>query len=83
MQVPPDEFRLPFFKKQGFIRKRCPSCGYHYWTRKPESENCGDAPCVDYTFIGNPPTNRRYSLSEMREKFLSFFEDRGHARVSP
>lgn len=83
MQVPPDEFRLPFFKNQGFIRKKCPSCGYHYWTRNPDSENCGDAPCVDYTFIGNPPTNRKYSLRDMREKFLSFFEERGHKRVSP
>lgn len=83
MQVPPDEFRLPFFKEEGYIRKLCPSCDLHYWTQDPDAENCGDAPCGDYTFIGNPPVNRPYSVPEMREKFLSFFEENGHKRISP
>ncbi|HUS77468.1 MAG TPA: alanine--tRNA ligase [Patescibacteria group bacterium] len=83
MQVPPDEFRLPFFIENGYVRKLCPHCGLHYWTLDPDSENCGDAPCVDYTFIGNTPVNRPYTMSEMREKFLSFFEERGHTRISP
>jgi hypothetical protein len=25
MQVPPDEFRTPFFKEKGYVRKFCPS----------------------------------------------------------
>jgi alanyl-tRNA synthetase len=83
MQIPPDEFELPFFKEEGYIRKLCSSCGYHYWTPNPDSENCGDAPCVDYSFIGNSPVNRSYTVPEMREKFLSFFEKRGHRRISP
>lgn len=83
MEVPPDEFRLPFFEENGFIRKLCPSCGLHYWTQDPNVESCGDAPCVDYTFIGDPPTSRRLTVTEMREKFLSFFENRGHKRISP
>ncbi len=83
MQVPPDEFRLPFFQENGFVRKLCPSCGFHYWTQNPEAETCGDAPCVEYTFIGDSPVNREYSVAEMREKFLSFFEERGHKRISP
>jgi alanyl-tRNA synthetase len=83
MQVPPDEFRLPFFQEEGYVRKLCPSCGNHYWTLDPDAESCGDAPCVDYTFMGNSPVNRPYTVAEMREKFLSFFEDRGHLRVSP
>jgi len=83
LEVPPDEFRLPFFEENGFIRKLCPTCGNHYWTQNPDTENCGDAPCVDYTFIGDPPTRRRLTVGEMREKFLSFFEDHGHSRISP
>ncbi len=83
MQVPPDEFKLPFFKEEGYVRKLCSSCGYHYWTLDPDSENCGDAPCVDYSFIGNSPVNRPYTVPEMREKFLSFFEKRGHKRIKP
>ncbi|MDH5201605.1 MAG: alanine--tRNA ligase-related protein, partial [Candidatus Bathyarchaeota archaeon] len=83
MQVPPDEFRLPFFQEEGYVRKLCPSCGNHYWTLDPDAESCGDAPCMDFTFIGNSPVKRPYTVAEMREKFLSFFEDRGHLRVSP
>ena len=83
MEVPPDEFRLPFFQETGYIRKLCPSCGLHYWTLDPDAENCGDAPCVDYTFIGNSPVDKPYTVAEMREKFLSFFEERGHLRVNP
>ena len=83
MQVPSDEFRIPFFKERGLIRKLCPHCGLHYWTVNPDSENCGDAPCVDYTFINNSPVNRKYTMSEMREKFLSFFEKHDHTRISP
>ncbi len=83
MEVPADEFRLPFFEENDFIRKLCPHCGLHYWTQDPDAGNCGDAPCVDYTFIGNPPTKRRLTIGEMREKFLSFFEDRGHKRITP
>ncbi len=83
MQVPPDEFRLPFFEEEGFVRRLCPVCGIHYWTQDPDSETCGEAPCVDYTFIGDSPVNRPYTVPEMREKFLSFFEERGHRRISP
>jgi len=77
------EFRLPFFSEEGFVRKKCVSCGEFFWTQDPGRENCGDAPCQEYTFIGKPPTRRRYTLSEMRESFLSFFEKNGHLRIRP
>lgn len=83
MEVPPDEFRLPFFEEQGFVRKICPLCGSHYWTQNPSSENCGDFPCASYTFIGDSPVNRRFTVAEMRERFLSYFEERGHGRIPP
>ncbi|MGD2141912.1 MAG: alanine--tRNA ligase [Candidatus Bathyarchaeota archaeon] len=83
MEVPPEEFRLPFFEEIGYIRKLCPSCSLHYWTLDPDSENCGDAPCVDYTFIGDSPVNHPFTVAEMREKFLGFFEKHGHKRINP
>jgi alanyl-tRNA synthetase len=83
LQISPDEFKLPFFKEEGFARKQCPSCGNFFWALDPQQETCGDAPCVDYTFINNPPTIRSYNISQMREKFLSFFEEHGHKRVKP
>lgn len=83
MEIPPEEFRIPFFKENGFVRKFCPHCKSYYWTQDHERENCGDSPCTSYSFIGNPPTNRRFTVSEMREKFLSFFELRGHKKIAP
>jgi alanyl-tRNA synthetase len=76
-----DEYQLDYFKENGFVRKQCSKCGKNYWTRNQESDVCGDAPCVSYSFIGNPVFSKEYDLSSMREKFLSFFEKHGHTRV--
>jgi alanyl-tRNA synthetase len=77
------EYHVPFFDEQGFARKKCKICGEFYWTQVPDQDICGEAPCQEYTFIGNPPTRRGYDLRKMRETFLSFFERRGHKRISP
>ncbi|MEF8779822.1 MAG: alanine--tRNA ligase [Haloferacaceae archaeon] len=78
-----DEYRLDYFREEGFERKQCPSCGDHFWTRDHDRELCGEPPCEDYSFIDNPGFDREYSLEEMREAFLSFFEEHGHERIEP
>ena len=78
-----DEYRLDYFEENGFVRKECPSCGRGFWTRDASKESCGEPPCDEYSFIGNPPFDDEYTLEEMREEFLSFFEDRDHERVDP
>lgn len=75
-----DEYTLDYFQSQGFERKVCKSCGAAFWTRDPEQEFCGDAPCVTYNFIGNP-VFKPHTVDEMREAFLSFFERHGHTRL--
>ncbi len=83
---PKEEYSLQFFKDEGFIRKRCPKCRKYFWTLNPDQETCGEATseeCAFYTFINNPPTRRNYSLQQMRETFLSFFEKNGHTRIKP
>lgn len=81
IQVDPREYELEFFKENGFVRKQCVKCGRYFWTVDPDRTVCGDSPCVEYEFIGNPPTRRRYTIAEMREEFLSFFEKHGHTRM--
>jgi alanyl-tRNA synthetase len=81
-----EEYALPFFKKEGFVRKLCPKCGEYYWTQNHQQETCGESSsddCGYYTFLGNSPTKQAYSLPEMREVFLSFFEKHGHTRINP
>ncbi len=85
-KFPKEEYSVPFFKETGYVRKLCPKCGEYFWTQNPDQETCGEARpegCAFYTFINNPPTKKNYSLREMREAFLSFFEKRGHARTKP
>ncbi len=78
-----EEYRLEYFEEHGFYRKQCPECGDHFWTRDEDRVLCGEPPCESYSFIDNPGFDQEYSLEEMREAFLSFFEEHGHERIDP
>ncbi|XGI84643.1 alanine--tRNA ligase [Halorutilales archaeon Cl-col2-1] len=78
-----DLLRLDYFEENGFERKKCPDCGRFFWTRDSSREVCGEPPCDDYSFIDNSPFDDEYSLEEMREEFLSFFEEHDHERIEP
>jgi len=85
-RFPKSEYHVPFFDEVGYVRKQCPQCGEYYWTQKPDQPTCGESTpqgCATLTFINNPPTRKSYSLAEMREAFLSFFERYGHERIKP
>jgi alanyl-tRNA synthetase len=76
----PSEYDLPFFHRAGFHRSTCRVCGQAFWTLG-DHDRCQEAPCREYGFIGNPIFARPYSLREMRETFLGYFDSRGHTRV--
>jgi len=76
-----EEYQLEYFKTQGLTRKICSRCGAAFWTRDPDTLTCGDAPCETYRFIG-APVFRCHTVDEMREAFLSFFEQNGHTRIA-
>lgn len=76
-----EEYKLDYLKERGFDRKKCNNCGAFFWTLDEDRELCGDPPCEEYSFIDNPPITEEYSLSEMRENYLNFFEERKHTRM--
>ncbi|MFB6295336.1 MAG: alanine--tRNA ligase [Halobacteriales archaeon] len=76
-----EEYRLAYFEREGFTRTACSECGDHFWTLDPDRETCGEPPCAEYAFIGEPGFDEEHSLAEMRERLLSFFEEHGHERV--
>jgi len=85
-EFPAEMYQLPFFKQEGFVRKKCPKCGEYFWTQNAAQETCGESTsdeCGYYTFINNPATPKKFSLSEMREAFLGFFEKNQHTRIKP
>ncbi len=72
---------IGYFTNNSYHRKICAHCGKVFWTLDVKRETCGEIPCDPYSFIDNHPTSRKYTLQEMREEFLSFFEQLGHKRV--
>ncbi|MBO8182679.1 MAG: alanine--tRNA ligase [Archaeoglobus sp.] len=72
---------IGYLPENGFVRKKCPSCGKYFWTTDESREVCGDPPCGSYTFIGKPVFRKEFDLAEMREYYLSFFEKRDHERI--
>ena len=63
-KISPKEFDIEFMREHGYKRKKCKYCGTHFWTVDPEREDCGEPPCSPYTFIGNPPTIKKYNVSK-------------------
>jgi alanyl-tRNA synthetase len=69
------EFDIYFFRDNDFTRKQCIVCSSYFWTKNTEKKTCGDPACESYSFIGNSPVYRPYSLDEMRVEFLKFFKN--------
>ncbi len=80
MTMDPREYEEAFPPRLGFQRKVCPSCGEAFWTRG-DRDTCAEAPCTPYSFQGNSPFRRPFTLDEFREFYLNFFEARGHRRI--
>lgn len=75
------DYRVSLFREKGFERRKCLRCGTWFWTLG-DQKTCGETPCEEYNFIGNPPTAKPHSLRDMREAFLTFLEKNGHKRIS-
>ena len=78
--MPESEYEVELFRAQGFRRAQCASCGKFFWSLGDHA-TCGETPCQEYDFIGNPPFKKRLTPRAMREDFLSFMEANGHTRV--
>jgi alanyl-tRNA synthetase len=81
MNLDSEYLDITYLPENGYVRKKCPSCGKYFWTADENREICGDPPCGSYTFIGNPAFSRKFDLAGMREYYLSFFEKRDHTRI--
>ncbi|MCX6777085.1 MAG: alanine--tRNA ligase [Candidatus Micrarchaeota archaeon] len=73
-------WKVELFGREGFFRKQCPKCGKFFWATT-ERETCPDASCTTYTFIGNPPTDKRFNYAETWNEIDKFFVSKGHTSV--
>ncbi|WP_297982821.1 alanine--tRNA ligase [uncultured Methanobrevibacter sp.] len=72
---------LKIFEELGYKEYKCKTCGNEFYSQV-ERDTCGDAPCDEYGFIGNPATDKPYDLYEIQETFRSFLEKEGHEHIS-
>ncbi len=64
----------------GFTKKTCIVCGRDFWSIV-DRKTCGDAPCDEYGFIGNPATSKKYDLFDIQSTFIEFFEKNDHKAI--
>jgi alanyl-tRNA synthetase len=74
-------YYVDLFRREGFVRRKCENCGKFFWTLRPERKRCDDQPCSPYTFIGRPPTSKRFSYVDAWKAVESFFARNGHTIV--
>ncbi len=75
-------FRVRMFDVEKYRRLKCKVCGVDFWS-KILRDNCNDAPCADYTFFNIKLSVPPLTVKEVRDKFLRFFNERGHAIIDP
>ena len=79
----PDKYyRVELFDKLGYVRKACSNCGGHYWTLDDKSTHCPEQSCDEYSFLGNPPTSKRFDYVSAWKKVSDFFVKNGHKEIT-
>ncbi len=79
----PDRYyKVKLFEEQGFVRKSCLKCKRFFWTLDSGRELCPDDAEDTYSFIGDPPTTKRFDYTQAWKEVESFFVKNGHTSVS-
>ncbi|MEM4378857.1 MAG: alanine--tRNA ligase [Candidatus Nitrosotenuis sp.] len=79
----PDRYyKVKLFSEQGFMRKSCNVCKRFFWTLDANRNSCPDHSADTYSFIGNPPTSKRFDYTKAWKQVESFFVKNGHASIS-
>ncbi len=75
-------YKVKLFDDERFERKSCATCKRFYWTIDESRVNCPDHSDDTYSFIGNPPTAKRFDYTQAWKEVESFFVKNGHTSVN-
>ncbi|MFN3654429.1 MAG: alanine--tRNA ligase [Candidatus Nitrosotenuis sp.] len=79
----PDRYyKVKLFSEQGFMRKSCNVCKRFFWALDANRDSCPDHSADTYSFIGDPPTSKRFDYTEAWKQVESFFVKNGHTSIS-
>ena len=72
----PDRYyKVSLFDDKGFKRQNCKLCGKYFWSIK-DKESCPEH--ENYSFIGDPPTQKRLDFVNAWKELSSFFKKNNH-----
>ncbi len=78
----PDRYyKVTLFENEGFRRKSCNKCHRFFWTLDDNISMCPDHIENSYSFIGDPPTNKRFDYTQAWKEVESFFTQNNHKSV--
>ncbi len=75
-------YSVRLFEERGFERRSCPKCGVYFWTLDSGRTLCPGDSEDTYSFIGEPPTSKRFDYTESWRQVEDFFVQNGHTSVS-
>ena len=75
-------YSVNLFEDQGFERKSCQVCKRFFWTLDSERSKCPDHSEDTYSFIGEPPTSKRFDYTQAWKEVESFFVKNNHASIN-
>ena len=72
----PDKYyKVSLFDDKGFKRQNCKLCGKYFWSIK-DKESCPEH--ENYSFIGDPPTQKRLDFVKAWKELSGFFKKNNH-----
>ena len=75
-------YKVSLFEEKGFVRKSCTKCKRFFWTLDQTQSFCPEDAENNYSFIGDPPTKKRFDYVQAWKEVESFFVQNGHKSVS-
>ena len=75
-------YNVNLFEDQGFERKSCRKCNRYFWTLDSERDNCPECSDDMYSFIGDPPTTKRFDYTQSWKEVESFFVKNNHTSIN-
>jgi alanyl-tRNA synthetase len=78
----PDRYyKVSLFENEGFRRKSCSTCHRFFWTIDDNLSLCPDHIENSYSFIGDPPTKKRFDYTQAWKAVESFFVQNDHKSI--
>lgn len=78
----PDRYyTVDLFAEKGFERRACSVCGRYFWSMDSSRDRCPDDGLDTYSFIGEPPTTKRFDYAQAWKQIESFFVSNNHTSI--